>query len=42
MQKIVNSACGRTLLPDMSLLIGQKLMKNAKIEEFKWDILGDF
>ena len=25
-------ACGQTVLPDMSLLIGQKLMKNAKIQ----------
>ena len=25
-------ACGHKVLPDRSLLIGQKLMKNAKIE----------
>ena len=30
------------MLPDRSLLIGQKLAKNAKIEELKCDILGDF
>ena len=24
-------ACGQTVLPDRSFLIGQKLMKNAKI-----------
>ena len=23
-------------------VIGQKLVENAKIEKFKWDILGDF
>ena len=34
-------ACGQTVLPDMSVLIGQKL-ENAKIEKFKCDILGDF
>ena len=26
----------------MSVLIGQKLVENAKIEEFKCDIFGDF
>ena len=25
-------ACGQTVLPDMSVLIGQKLVENAKIE----------
>ena len=35
-------ACGQTVLPDRSILIGQKLMENAKIEKFKCDILGDF
>ena len=35
-------ACGQTVLPDRSVLIGQKLVKNAKIQKFKWDILGDF
>ena len=35
-------ACGQTVLPDRSILIGQKLVENAKIEKFKWDILGDF
>ena len=34
--------CGQTVLPDRSLLIGQKLVKNAKIEKFKCDILGTF
>ena len=24
------------------ILSGQKFIKNAKIEKFKWDILGDF
>ena len=35
-------ACGQTELPDRSVLIDQKLVENAKIEKFKWDILGDF
>ena len=35
-------ACGQTVLPDMSLIIGQKLAKNSKIHKFKCDILGNF
>ena len=35
-------ACSQTLVPDRSLLIGQKLMKNAKIEKSKCDILSNF
>ena len=35
-------ACGQTVLPDRSVLIGQSLVENAKMEKFKWDILGDF
>ena len=35
-------ACGQTELPDRSVLIGQKLIENAKIQKFKCDILGDF
>ena len=34
--------CGQTVLPDMSILIGQKLMKNAKIKKFNGDFFGDF
>ena len=30
------------MLPDKSVLIGQKLVENAKIEKFKCDILDDF
>ena len=30
------------MLPDKSILIGQKLSKNAKIEKYKCDILDDF
>ena len=30
------------MLPDKSVLIGQKLAENAKIDKFKCDILGDF
>ena len=32
--------CGQTVLPDGSFLIGQKLVKNAKIQKFKCDIFG--
>ena len=35
-------ACGQTVLPDRSNLIGQKLLENAKIQKFKCDILSDF
>ena len=49
MPKMVNLASfrkpeagGQTLLPDRSILIGQQLVKNAKINKFQWDILGDF
>ena len=35
-------ACGQTVLPTRSILKWQKLAKNAKIEKFKWDFLGDF
>ena len=30
------------MLPDRSILIGQKLVETAKIEKSKWDIFGDF
>ena len=30
------------MLPDRSLLIGQKLVENAKIQKFKCDILSNF
>ena len=35
-------ACGQTVLPDRSVLIGQKLVGKAKIQKFKCDILSDF
>ena len=35
-------ACSQTVLPDMSVLIGQKLVENAKIQKFKCDILSNF
>ena len=35
-------ACGQTVLPDMSHLIGQKLLENAKIEKLKCDIFSYF
>ena len=37
-----NEACGQTELPDRSVLIGQKLVENAKIPKLKCDILRDF
>ena len=49
MPKIVNlarfwkhEACSQTVLPDRSLLKGQKLAENAKIQKFKCDFLSDF
>ena len=43
MPKMVHfGACGQTVLPDRSVLIGQKLVENAKIQEFKCDILSNF
>ena len=30
------------MLPDRSILIGQKLVENAKIQKFKCDILSNF
>ena len=35
-------ACGQTVLPDRSVLIGQKLAENAKIKISKFDILSHF
>ena len=35
-------ACGQTVLPDRSFLIGQKVLENTKIQKFKYDILDDF
>ena len=35
-------ACCQTVLPDRSVLIGQNLVENDKIQEFKCDILSDF
>ena len=32
----------QTVLPDRLILIGQKLVENAKIEKSKCDILGNF
>ena len=43
MPKMLNiEACRQTVLPDRSILIGQKLVENAKIEKSKGDILGNF
>ena len=35
-------ACSQTVLPDRSVWIGQKLVKNAKSKKFKCDILSNF
>ena len=35
-------ACGQTVLPDRSVLKGQGLVENAKIQKFKCDILSNF
>ena len=32
-------SCSQTVLPDRSILIGQKMLK---VPIFKWDVLGDF
>ena len=34
-------ACGQIVLPDRSLLKGQKLVKNTKIQKFKYDNLSN-
>ena len=34
--------CGKTVLPDRSILIRQKWVEKAKIEKLKGDIWGDF
>jgi len=37
-----NLNCGQTILPDKSILLGQKLVENAKIQKFKCYILSNF
>ena len=37
-----SEACGQTVLPDRSILSGQKLVENAKIQNLKCDILSNF
>ena len=37
-----NEACGQGLLPDRSILLGQKMKQNASIEKFNCDILSNF
>ena len=37
-----NWRSGQAMLPDRSFLVGQKLVENANIEFFKWDILSHF
>ena len=34
--------CGQTVLPDRSVIIGQKLVENAKIKKFNCHILSNF
>ena len=36
-----SEACGQTVLPDMSILIGQKLVENANIKKLKCDIFSN-
>ena len=36
------AVCCQTVLPDRSILKGQKLMERAKINKLKWDILSIF
>ena len=33
---------GKTVLPDRSVLIGQKMVEKAKIGKINWKILGNF
>ena len=35
-------AYGQTVLPDKSVLVGQKLVENAKVPKFKCDIVNTF
>ena len=35
-------ACSQTVLPDRSILLGQKLVENAKIKQSRCDIFGNF
>ena len=37
-----SEACGQIVFPDMSVLIGQKLVENITIQKFKCDILRNF
>ena len=42
-QKLIkNAKNGQIVLPDMSVLIGQKLVENAKIKKLKCNILSNF
>ena len=43
MPKIVSfEGCCQSVLPDKSILKGQKMSQNAKFESLKWDISIDF
>ena len=42
MPKFKCDICGQSVLPDKSILIRQKLIKNAKIQKFKCDIISNF
>ena len=37
-----SEACGQTVLPDRSVLIGQKMVENAKIKQIKFNIISNF
>ena len=40
--EFLKKAYSQTVLPDRSVLLGQKLVENAKIEKFEYDILSNF
>ena len=39
---LTSEAFGQTLIPDRSISKGQNLVENAKIENLKCEVLGDF
>ena len=40
--EFLKKAYSQTVLPDRSVIVGQKLAENAKIQQFKYDILSNF
>ena len=41
-ESLKSEACGQTVLPDRSVLIGQKMVENAKIKQIKFNIISNF